>query len=70
MTRDNGLELHGQDTPALLTIEQVAVHLQVSHRSVERYIKLGLLKVVRLSKRKRRVSQTDLEEFINRMREQ
>lgn len=70
MTHSQGSEPDGQDTPPLLTIEQVAVHLQVSLRSVERYIKLGLLKVIRLSPRKRRVSQTDLEEFINRMREQ
>ena len=69
MTRDQELDLDNQNIPSLLTIEQVAVQLQVSRKSVERYIKAGLLIVIRLSPRKQRVSQSDLDDFINRMRQ-
>ena len=69
MTRDQELDLDDQDTSTLLTLEQAATRLQVSRRSVERYIKAGLLTVIRLSPRKRRVSQSDLEDFIDRMRQ-
>ncbi len=69
MTNDNGSEPHDQETPVLHTTEQVAVYLQVSCRSVERLIKSGLLPVIRISPRKRRVSQSDLDDFINRMRQ-
>ena len=69
MTRDQELDLDDQDTSTLLTLEQVAVRLQVSRRSVERYIKSGLLTVIRISARKLRVSESDYDEFINRMRQ-
>ena len=55
--------------PALLRPEEVAVILGVSLRTVTRYIKLGLIPVIRLSKRTRRVALSDLEEFVARMRE-
>ncbi len=63
-------EFSASERPPLLTIEQVAVRLQVSHSSVEHYIKLGRIPVIRLSERKRRISETDLEKFIDDMREQ
>ena len=59
----------GQENDHLLTLEQVAVQLQVSRRSVERYIKSGHLPAVRLSARKLRVLQSDVNEFIIRMRQ-
>ena len=59
----------GQENDQLLTLEQVAVQLQVSRRSVARYIKSGHLQAVRLSARKLRVLQSDLDDFINRMRQ-
>lgn len=69
MTRDQELALDDQDTPSLLTLEQTAVQLQVSRRSVERYIKAGHLPGIRLGARTLRVSQSDLDDFINRMRQ-
>lgn len=67
MTNDD--DLSPRETPVLLTFEQVAVRLQVSHRSIERYVKQGLLSSIRLSARKRRISEADLEKFIIDMRE-
>ncbi len=68
MTHDE--EFLASEGPALLTIEQVAVRLQVSSKSVRRYIKEGRLQVIRLSERKLRISEADLEKFIDDMREQ
>ena len=54
--------------PKLLTLEEVAVILQVSRRSVDRYIKLGHLTAVQISPRKLRVAEDDLDKFIDEMR--
>ena len=67
MTHDD--EFSASERPALLTIEQGAVRLQVSSKSVRRYIKQGRLPVIRLSERKHRISEADLEKFIDDMRE-
>ncbi len=69
MTLDQEQDLDDQDTSTLLMLEEVAARLKVSRRSVDRYIKAGLLIVIRLSPRKQRVSQSDLDDFINRMRQ-
>lgn len=61
-------EFSAGEGPALLTIEQVAVRLQVSSKSVKRYIGQGRLQVIRLSARKHRISEADLEKFIDDMR--
>ena len=63
-------EVSAREGPPLLTIEQVAVRLQVSSKSVRRYIEEGRLQVIRLSERKLRISEADLEQFIDDMREQ
>ena len=67
MTHDD--EFSASEGPPLLTIEQVAVRLQVSSKSVRRYIEEGRLQVIRLSERKLRISEADLEKFIDDMRE-
>lgn len=68
MTHDD--EFSASEGPPLLTVEQVAVRLQVSSKSVRHYIKQGRLQVIQLSERKQRISETDLEQFIDDMREQ
>jgi excisionase family DNA binding protein len=66
MTHDE--EFLASEGPALLTIEQAAVRLQVCSKSVRKYIKEGHLQVIRLSERKHRISEADLEKFIDDMR--
>jgi excisionase family DNA binding protein len=55
--------------PQLLRLEEVAVILKISFRGVERFIAAGEIRVTRLSKRIRRVSITDLQDFVERMKE-
>ena len=62
-------EFSAGEGPALLTIEQAAVRLQVSSKTVRRYIGKGHLQVIRLSARKHRISEADLEKFIDDVRE-
>lgn len=52
----------------LLTIEDVAKRLQVSQRSVRRYLADGRMKAVRMSRKIIRVRAEDLETFINEHR--
>ena len=52
----------------LLTIEQVAEILQVSTRTVRRYIKAGRLPSINLGERIVRVSEGDLGTFIDQGR--
>ena len=48
----------------LLTIKEVAKYLRVSERSVNRYIESGRLKASKIGQW--RISQKDLEEFLNK----
>ena len=66
---DKDLDLTDSNVPILLTIEEVAVILSVSSRTVDRYIQLGLMEVIRLGPRMKRISLKDLETFIERKRD-
>lgn len=48
----------------MLSLDQVAVALSVSRRTVESYVASGKLRAVRLSKRCVRVNQAHLEAFL------
>ncbi len=69
MTHNHESESHDQDITDLLTFEQAGAQLKVSRKSIERFIKAGILPVIRLGPRTLRISQSDLDDFINRMRE-
>jgi excisionase family DNA binding protein len=50
--------------PVLLTLDDVARELQVSRRTVDRYVRAGDLHVRRLSPRLVRVEPTEVERFV------
>jgi len=54
--------------PALLTIKQTAKHMQVSTKTIRRWIKSGDLVAHRFG-RQWRISKTDLQTFIRMRRE-
>ncbi len=54
--------------PRLLTIEQTAEHLQVSTKTIRRWIQNGDLVAHRIG-RQRRISDSDLQAFIRMRRE-
>ena len=54
--------------PALLIIKQAAIHLQVSSKTIRRWIDAGDLIAHRLG-RQRRISETDLQTFIRMERQ-
>ena len=60
--------LHGHTLPPLLTISQTAEHLQVSTKTIHRWIKAGDLIAHRLG-HQFRISEADLQAFIRMRRE-
>jgi excisionase family DNA binding protein len=60
--------LPGHTLPPLLTISQTAEHLQVSTKTIRRWIKAGDLIAHRLG-RQWRISHADLQAFIRMRRE-
>lgn len=52
--------------PELLTVDQVAEHIQCSPWTVRAWIKDGQLDHVRMGRRLIRVKRTDLETFVSR----
>ena len=50
-------------TAPLLTIRQVAAHLQVTERTIQRWIKIGQLPAERLGVKCVRIKRTDVEKL-------
>lgn len=48
----------------LLTLPEVREHLKVSYNTLNRYIRDGQIPIVRVSRTKRFIRQSDLDEFI------
>jgi len=48
----------------LLTLEDVMNQLKISHHTINRYIKLGYLPVVLVSRNKRFIREQDLDKFL------
>ena len=48
----------------LLTLQQVMARLKVGYTTLNRYIKLGMLPVVLVTRNKRYIREQDLEKFI------
>lgn len=54
--------------PPLLTVKQVAVYVQVSERTVRRWMASGLLKSVKVGPRQVRIRRADLERMTRSVR--
>lgn len=52
------------ESPRLLTLKQIAAELQVTRRTVNRYIESGQLPVIRISTQNVRVERSDFEKFL------
>ena len=55
-----------KDLPEHLTVAQVAEHLNVTTKTVRRWIAAGGLKATRVGPKALRVSQGDLQDFLER----